>query len=180
MPFGYRPLNGDIAIDPEQAPAVVRVFQLRAGGLPTQDIASVVAREYPCCSHWKRQQVNRLLIRQDLYRMGMYRTRLGVYEQERPELVIVGATVGILSTSSKARDSIRTVQWERVADTVTTHWISLSAGISLGEVQACLAKYPNVAVTWKKARAYVPKDIARRVIEDVAASANDPVSKVNS
>lgn len=163
-PFGYMPMNQDIVIDPIAAPAVVRVFQLRAGGMCIASIATVLAREYPTCSHWKGIHVRRLLMRPDLYRYGLYRTRIGGEPVLRPELQIVPGSVGVMPATDASTKRMQRIDWEKVAPSVNLNWLALNTGLSIGEVQA-LIKERQLVVQWSKGRAYVSKLDARELME---------------
>lgn len=89
-PFGYVGVNGDITVDPQEAPVVRLVFEAHARGLDLASIAAVAAQHHPeHCRHWSKAQVKRILDRKDLYCGGMYRSRLAVQPTHHPELVIV-------------------------------------------------------------------------------------------
>lgn len=165
-PFGYMPMNQDIVVDPAAAPAVVRLYQLRAGGMGVTDIAAVIAREYGICSHWKAPHVTRALTRPDLYRHGLYRTRVGGVPVYRPELVIVPSSVGVRPLTENSAKRLQQINWERVAPAVNLNWLAINTGLSIGEVQA-LIKERQLAVQWTKGRVYVGKMDARELMEAV-------------
>ena len=175
-PFGYMPVNQDIVVDPVAAPAVVRLYQLRAGGMGVTDIAAVIAREYGICSHWKAPHVTRALTRPDLYRHGLYRTRVGGVPVYRPELVIVPSSVGTRPLTEQSEKRLQRINWERVAPTVNLNWLALNTGLSIGEVQAII-KDRQMQVQWSKGRAYVGKADARDITELIS---NQTVAKVSS
>lgn len=90
VPFGYRASNQELEVDPEQAAAVCRVFELMDAGITKQVIAAIISREYPrICGHWTGVQVTRAARRRELYAEGIYRPRGGEQSLQRPELVIL-------------------------------------------------------------------------------------------
>lgn len=173
LPFGYRHIGQDIAVDPERVPVVVRVYQLRAGRMLPRAIAEVVVHEYPLlCATWGPMQVTRVLAREDLYRGGMYRTRIGVEAMHRPELVILPNSTSCAQVRTK---QVRTtISWDRAPAQIGMTWLALRANLPVGDIQARLADHAG-HITWVKGRMLVPKAIAKLVIEQVEKESGSKV-----
>lgn len=172
LPFGYRHSGQDIAVDLAAVPIVTRVYQLRTGRMLPRTIAEVIAREYPLmCAHWGSMQVTRVLAREDLYRGGMYRTRIGVEAVHRPELIILPTLA-----SGRLLPSIAstTITWDRAPTMISMSWLALRAHLPVGEIQARLVQHAG-HITWVKGRMLVPRAIAKLVIEQIEREAESKV-----
>lgn len=173
MAFGYRPLNDDIAIDPEAVPIVRRLFELHDRGLDQSSVAALLAREFPQrCGHWGKSQVCRALKRRDLYARGLYQSRLGVRAVERPELRILDPTA---ESRAPLPAPTGAIEWERFTDPLS----AITLGLLVDRPQEWIKRKVTdlrLAATWWKGRMLLPRSECVRlhqisIAERTAASA---------
>jgi DNA invertase Pin-like site-specific DNA recombinase len=175
LPFGYRPMNDDIAIDEGKAPAVRRLFELHDRGLDQASVAAMLALEYPLlCGHWQKFNVSRMLRRRDLYARGLYRSRLGVVEVARPELRILPEVP--VTAWLNPRSAGEPIVWARFPDPLASLTISLLLDQPPQWIQQQVIGL-GIPVTWVKGRML----IARKHCEKLeAASALTRESKAKA
>jgi DNA invertase Pin-like site-specific DNA recombinase len=158
-PFGYRGVNGDITIDPLEAPAVNLVFSAHAKGLDLASIAAVAAQTYPeMCRHWSKAQVKRILDRRDLYCGGMYRSRLAIQPTHHPELVIVRSDYEHVAPT--------TVDLESLPDPCALSAASLCLGESPAHLQRILSEQ-RLPVLHRGTRLLLPRPTLRILAQEV-------------
>lgn len=163
LPFGYQAVNGDIVVDPVCVPAIRRIFELRHGGMDPIDISFAVVKEFDVCSHWRAVQVRRVLKRADLYKHGLYKTRLGIKAQLRPELVII-------PSDPKQGTNVTTIKWADVPEEVGMPWLALVLNKTVSDVQG-LINDKSARITWRKGKMYIAKAEARALIAGIFGAA---------
>jgi DNA invertase Pin-like site-specific DNA recombinase len=175
LPFGYYASNQDIAVHPQEAPAVRRAFALHTQGLDLASIAAVLAREFPeQCGHWSKSFVKRVLDRKDLYVHGHYRTRVGVEAVRRPELVIVSedeyqrALKGDVSWAPMPMVAGE-INWDQVPNPVAVPTLSLLISQSTAWVQRMVTE-KGLGATWRGSRMYVSHLAARELEKEAKKS----------
>lgn len=165
MPFGYWSLNNEIAVEPTEAAAVRRAFELADRGVDLVGSLSLIVHEFPdLCGHWQKGFLWRVLQRRDLYQHGLYKTRLGVVPTSRPELVIYrpveGVPVGV--------PVIREVNWAKVREPVQVLTLSLLCGATESWIKR-LVSDRRLAAKWSKGRMQFDKATAQQVAQCWAA-----------
>lgn len=158
-PFGYYGVNGDIQIDPTEAPAVRTAFDASDRGLDLASIAAILAHHHPeQCGHWTKTHVKRLLDRRELYQAGMYRSRLGVAPTYHPELVIVsGGEPPVLAAPG-------VILWDKIPNPVSASTLAMLLGRSVSWCQRRVADL-GIPVLWRKTRMMIPLHEAKRIAE---------------
>jgi DNA invertase Pin-like site-specific DNA recombinase len=163
MPFGYRAEGKDIAIDPGAAAAVRRIFQMKDNELDMGSILACLGREFPdLCGHWNKTMLHRVLKRHRLYRLGLYRTRLGVEEQTRTELVIVQSmsTLGV----EPGRPLPGPIVWSKIPDPVPLLTLCLLTNRTGPDIQRQISAQ-GLQVVWRKSRLLLPHATAKAIAE---------------
>lgn len=147
-PFGYLSRDSDIIVNPDEAPIVLRVFELSRHGLDQPSIAAICAREFPLrCSRWDKTYVNRVLKRRRMYQHGIYRSRVGVDEVVRPELRILPEREG--ATPTVANDG--PIEWKRYPNPVAAGTIAMLLDRPVAWIQKHVSEQA-FAVQWLKGR----------------------------
>jgi DNA invertase Pin-like site-specific DNA recombinase len=172
-PFGYMPKDRDIAVDPESAPIIRRVYELAHHGLDQASIAALVAREHPGpCSHWGKCQISRILARRALYAQGRYRSRLGVVEVNRPELRILPQVLGEPAPVPVATGA--PIAWDQFPDPMPMLTLSLLLDRPAAWIQRQITDH-GLRATWLKGRMLVYRTAATRleqIVRDLAPAAS--------
>lgn len=164
-PFGYMTRDNDIIVDPIAAPIVIRVFELSRQGLDQASIAAMCAREFPLrCSTWGKCNISRMLKRRRLYGHGLYRSRAGVNEVERPELRILPEREGVTAVANAGGP----VDWSRFPDPIATGTLSMLIDRPYAWIQKHVSAH-SFAVQWLKGRMLLKRSDAR-LLERIAES----------
>lgn len=154
-PFGYRAVGGELEIVEGCREPIARAFRMDAHGVDLATIAATLAREFPrYCGRWNHVYVRRILLKSDLYALGMYRPRLGAHAVSRPELVILPADL----TKARIRNRIKVterVDWSKVKrDPIPAPSLALMLRVPTSIIQSTIVAQ-NIPVTWHKARMMV-------------------------
>lgn len=155
-PFGYRVEQRDLVVDEEAAPAVRRVFQLRRAGLELSGIAAVLGREFPQCRHWRKQQIRRVLEREELYVRGAYRPRDAEEATVRPELIIVDGREDPPPSAATELDL------DAIPDPMSLVGVALLLGSSEDQLRHLISER-GLMVRWRGTKALVPRHTVKRM-----------------
>lgn len=157
-PFGYHSVNDEIAPCPLEVPAVARAFMLSDQGLDLASIAGVLASEFPdVCGHWSKSMVKRVLDRADLYRHGMYRSRLSPTAMKRPDLIIAAPGMSVPPAPAPT-----TIDWSRMPDPVNANALALLVRKPLSWVSN-QAVQMSVRATWRGQTMLLPRSSAQQI-----------------
>jgi len=88
-PFGYKSINGELAVDPKYVDAVRTIFRSLDLGWSATGVALLIKEQYAGLANWGTSLIYRIIENRDLYEKGIYRPRLGTEFVVRPELRIL-------------------------------------------------------------------------------------------
>ena len=156
IPFGYRSVDQELVVHPEEAAVVRQLFALRARGIDLGTIAGVLANQYPqLCLGWTKQTVSRALARKPLYLQGVFKPRGSDLEVQRPDLVI-------LDPGDVPEPVDVTFDWSKVPKTMRLCSLAVLLKTSEKALQALISEN-GLLVTYKGSSPQVPQRTAERL-----------------